>query len=171
MNFLYSTSALIIVLGTLVAVFLVRAFRHHAMQKHAKALRMLLDAVDNLEAQIHDYKNRMTQLKTLLTQLPSDMTSPELIHWDAQTQAQNALRDVLSHRLWIKQESDTAPLAEIDKAIQAVHRSHEKIAHHLQQLNEMSLQLQNAGQNLRGAYQVSSSITATPSLRKNQSKD
>jgi chromosome segregation ATPase len=149
--------------GVIVGLTLLSAWlwhRERVARRRGTALRQLLDCADQLEAQIHDYRSRMLRLKSLLTQLPSDMTGSALPGVDTEAQVQSALRDMLAHRLWIKRESLTASQTALDDAVRALQRSSDQLAQKLQQLDEVSAQLQAAGQGLRSAYQEASAALA-----------
>jgi hypothetical protein len=134
--------------------------RERTARLRAAALRQLLDGADALEAGLHDYRTRMQRLKSLLTQLPSDMTSPAMLRVDTDAQVQSALRDMLAHRLWIKRESGTATQQALDDAVRAIQRSAEQLAVRLGQLDDVSEQLQAAGRGLRSAYLEASAALA-----------
>ncbi len=134
--------------------------RERTARLRAAALRQLLDGADALEARLHDYRTRMKRLKSLLHQLPSDMTNPSMLRVDTDAQVQSALRDMLAHRLWIKRESGTATQQALDEAVRAIQRSADQLAIHLGQLDDVSEQLQAAGRGLRSAYQEASAAIA-----------
>lgn len=134
--------------------------RERSARLRAAALRQLLDGADALEARLQDYRSRMARLKGLLHQLPSDMTASAMLRVDTEAQVQNALREVLAHRLWIKRESGTATQRVLDEAVKAIERTGEQLAAHLRQLDEVSEQLQAAGAGLRSAYQEASAALA-----------
>jgi chromosome segregation ATPase len=134
--------------------------RERATRLRAAALRQLLDGADALEARLQDYRARMTRLKGLLHQLPSDMTASAMLRVDTEAQVQSALRDVLAHRLWIKRESGSASQQVLDEAVRAIERTGDQLAARLRQLDEVSEQLQAAGAGLRSAYQEASAALA-----------
>ena len=134
--------------------------RERATRLRAAALRQLLDGADALEARLQDYRARMTRLKGLLHQLPSDMTASAMLRVDTEAQVQSALRDVLAHRLWIKRESGSASQQVLDEAVRAIERTGDQLAARLRQLDEVSEQLQAAGAGLRSAYQGASAALA-----------
>ena len=135
--------------------------RERVARLRGTALRQLLDGADQLETKIHDYKTRMTRLKGLLTQLPSDMTGGTLPGLDIDAQVQIALKDMLGHRLWIKRESQTASQLALEAAVRAMQRSSEQLAQKLLQLDDVSEQLHAAGRGLRSAYQEATTALAS----------
>jgi len=140
------------VVALIVAVMWTRLGR---VRRRDLVLHELLDGADALEAQLHEYRDRMVTLKKLLAQLPSDMTAPAMamasVNPDAQVKT--ALRDILAHRLWIKREGATATIEALDNACVAIRKTREQLEQQLRQLDEVGSQLENAGRELRSAYQ------------------
>lgn len=130
--------------------------RERMINRRGRALRDLLDGADALESQLQDYRRRMLSLRQTLTQLPSDMTAPAMASIDPDRQVKTALREVLAHRLWIKQQSGSATQQALDEAVAALNRSRTQLASQLGLLDEVADQLQVAGQGLRSAYQGAS---------------
>ena len=134
--------------------------RERVVNRRGRALRDLLDGADALEEQLQDYRRRMLSLRQTLTQLPSDMTAPAMASIDPDRQVKTALREVLAHRLWIKQQSGSATQKALDEAVAALNRSRTQLASQLGLLDEAADQLQAAGQGLRSAYQGASAVLA-----------
>ena len=155
MVWLTALLAVVAVAGIVLAVRLLRSNRRDV------ALRDLLDGADALEAQLHEYKKRMTDLKRLLAQLPSDMTATAMASIDPNAQVQSALKEILAHRLWIKQEGATATQEALDRACEAIRKSRTQLAEQLEQLDEVGSELELAGKGLRSAY-VEAAQAAAP---------
>lgn len=149
MNYVYFSC----VAGFVIMVFLVLVHRQRRSLERERLIKGLLDQLDGLEAQIQDYKDRMLALKGLLTRLPPDMTATAMHSVDAEAQAQHALREVLSHRLWIQREGAQASPQDLQNAIASLERSRQGLKGHLQALEQVATQLQDAGHGLRAAYQ------------------
>jgi len=134
--------------------------------RRERSLRDLLDGVDSLERQLHDCRERMKRLQSLLGQLPSDMTRPAMGALDPDSQVKIALRDVLAHRLWIQQYGANATQGQLDDARKAIQKSSEQLTHQLSRLDDVGRELQEAGEGLRAAYQRSAPRVPTPVRRK-----
>lgn len=132
-------------------------WHHRSLRRHTDALRALLDGADELEAQLLEYRNRMTNLKQLLARLPSDMTAPAMASINPEGEVRVALQDVLAHRLWIKREGATATLEALDQAGEALKRSRVQMEQQLKLLDEVGRQLEAAGHGLREAYKEAGS--------------
>ena len=101
-------------------IAIVLYFRMRGLRRRDNALRNLLDGADALERQLHEYRDRMTHLKSLVGRLPSDMTATAMSSINPENQVRTALRDILAHRLWIKREGATATIEALDLACDAV---------------------------------------------------
>jgi len=138
--------AVVAVAGIVLAINLLRGNRRDV------ALRDLLDGADALEEQLHECRERMKKLQSLLAQLPSDMTGSAMSSLDPEGQVRTALRDVLAHRLWIKQNGSTASQAELDQAREAIRKSRDQLGEQLKKLDEVGQELAEAGATLKAAY-------------------
>lgn len=141
--------------GTLLVAIIVWVMwiRLRGVRHRDDILRELLDGADALEAQLHEYHDRMVTLKQLLAKLPSDMTAPAMASVNPDAQVKIALRDILAHRLWIKREGATATIAALDVACGAIRKTREQLEQQLKLLDEVGRQLDSAGRELRSAYQ------------------
>ena len=133
-------------------VALILYFRLRGLRQRDRLLRELLDSADALERQLHEYRDRMTNLKRLVSRLPSDMTAPAMASINPDNQVRIALRDMLAHRLWIKREGSTATLEALDLACTALVKSRDQLKQQLGLLDEVGRQLEHAGKGLREAY-------------------
>ena len=157
-----------VVVGVFVAAFMLW-WHWYTLRRRGTALRELLDGADALEAQLHEYKKRMIDLKRALSQLPSDMTAPAMASIDPNSQVQNALKEILAHRLWIRAEGATATQEALDRACAAISKSRTQLAEQLKQLDEVGRELERAGKGLRSAY-VEAAQAAAPLKKGTQRK-
>lgn len=149
-------------LAVLAAVGIVLAVRLLRSNRRDGALRDLLDGADALEEQLHECRERMKKLQALLAQLPSDMTGSAMSSLDPEGQVRTALRDVLAHRLWIKQNGSTASQHELDQARDAIRKSRDQLSEQLRKLDEVGQELAEAGATLKAAYSRSAPRVNTP---------
>jgi hypothetical protein len=113
-----------------------------------RALRRLLDRADALEQLLHTTRERMSSMRQVVQRVPSDIGAVADASLDTQDLVQQALRNLLEHRLWISQKGLTAPKAELDAATAALERAHANISDQL-------MRLENAGAELADATQAS----------------
>lgn len=123
------------------------ALRWYAGRRE-RALRRLLDRADALEQILHATRERMAAMRQVVQRVPSDIAEVAHASLDAHTLVQQALRNVLEHRMWIAQKGLTAPKAELDAASAALERAHATISDQL-------ARLENAGAELLVATQAS----------------
>ena len=143
----------LVAISTGVAVVaLILYFRLRGLRQRDRLLRELLDNADALERQLHEYRDRMTNLKRQVARLPSDMTAPAMASINPDNQVRIAMRDMLAHRLWIKREGLTATLDALGAAVTALIKSRDQLKHQLGLLDDVGRQLEHAGRGLRDAY-------------------
>jgi hypothetical protein len=130
-------------------------------QRRERTLRRLLDRADALEHLLHTTRDRMAAMRQVVQRVPSDIGAVADASIDAQNLVQQALRNVLEHRLWISQRGLTAPQTELDIACAALERAHASIS---DQLNR----LENAGAELADVTQASLELAARepPALKR-----
>jgi hypothetical protein len=120
----------------------------HYAGRRERALRRLLDRADALEQLLHTTRDRMTSMRQVVQRVPSDIAAEAHASLDAHNLVQQALRNLLEHRMWISQQGLTAPKAELDAACAALERAHATISDQLQRL-------ENAGAELADITQAS----------------
>lgn len=110
-------------------------------QGRERSLRRLLDRADALELVLHTARDRMAAMRQVVQRVPSDIAAVAHASLDSQALVQQALRNVLEHRLWIAQKGLTAPKAELDAASAALERAHATIADQLTRLENAGAEL------------------------------
>jgi hypothetical protein len=138
MNYLIASIAL--VLAGLSFYFL----RERRWRRRERALFSLLDEADRLESSLITCRERMQTLRGMLVDLPEEMTGDADEALAADDKVQAALRDLLQHRLWIKQHAIDAHQAELDTAVDALRQSHRSMERQLQHLDEITTALREA---------------------------
>jgi len=113
-------------------------------RRRQHAIRTLLDGADTLEAQLQECRERMQHLRDMLVILPEEMSARADSALAADTKVQAALKDLLAHRLWIKQHAATATLEQLDAARDALTQSAKTLAALLERLAEIAADLQRA---------------------------
>ncbi|MBN8738165.1 MAG: hypothetical protein BGP24_03155 [Lysobacterales bacterium 69-70] len=138
MNYLIASIAL--VLAGLTFYFL----RERRWHRRERALFSLLDEADRLESSLIICRERMQTLRGMLVDLPEEMTGDADEALAADDKVQAALRDLLQHRLWIKQHAIDAAQAELDTAVDALRQSRGSMERQLQHLDEITTALREA---------------------------
>ncbi|MBL8296953.1 MAG: hypothetical protein JNN30_01285 [Rhodanobacteraceae bacterium] len=138
MNYLIAPIVLVL-LG--LSFFFVRERR---WRRREQCIRTLLDEADALEASLLTCRERMQTLRGMLTDLPEEMTGDADEALAADDKVQAALRDLLQHRLWIKQHAVDAGQPELDAAIGALRQSRRSMEQQLRHLDDITAALREA---------------------------
>ena len=92
----------------------------------------------------------------------AESAGPVHVHAGAQALVQQALRNVLEHRMWISQKGLTATQAEIDAASAALERAHANISDQLTRLENAGARGVVMAENLRRVHAAGGAVaTAT----------
>lgn len=135
--FIVFAAVAILVAGAIVA-------RERRWRRRETAIRALLDGADALEAQLLDCRERMQTLRGMLQDLPEEMIVDADEALTADDKVQAALRDLLQHRLWIKQHAVDAGQPALDTAVAALRQSQRAMSAQLERLAEITRALQEA---------------------------
>jgi hypothetical protein len=119
-------------------------YRQHNWRRRMRATRLLLDGADALEAQLLDCRARMQRLRDMLIVLPEEMSADANSALTADDKVQAGLRDLLGHRLWIKQHADSASVSELDAACAAIDRTSRVMESQLARLDAITAELSRA---------------------------
>jgi hypothetical protein len=135
----------------LAAAGLLMAVIWHQWQwrRREASMRRLLDGADALEATLLACRTRMQQLKSMLEVLPEEMSAEANAALTADDKVQAALRDLLGHRLWIKQHAVEATLRELDAACLAIEQSLARMQLQLDRLDAIAAELADAQSSAR----------------------
>ncbi len=131
----------LILLGLIVLVSLVLWQYRKKAKRRSVGLFRLLDLADDMERLLNLSQKRMQAMQAVVGRVPSDIGAIASAALDSSEKIKAVKRDLLQHRLWIQQHSETASQQEIDDACTALTRSRDRIA---EQLNA----LENAGADL-----------------------
>jgi hypothetical protein len=118
--------------------------RERRWRRRETAIRALLDGADTLEQQLLTCRERMQTLRSMLQDLPEEMIVDADEALTADDKVQAALRDLLQHRLWIKQHAVDAGQTELDSAVAALRQSHRAMDEQLGRLADITRALQEA---------------------------
>lgn len=121
--------------------------REYRMRQRENAIRALLDGADALEARLQECRQRMQTLKEMLVVLPEEMSERANVALSADDKVEAALKDLLAHRLWIKQNAGTATLQQLDAARAALAQSGATLQAQLERLAAIAGDLQRAQAN------------------------
>jgi hypothetical protein len=103
-----------------------------------------MDEADALERELYECRARLREIPALVAALPPSVPLSARATLVAEPQVQAALRDLLSHRLWLKEHATTATLAELESARGALKTAKSALATQLERLAEVRTELQAA---------------------------
>ncbi|UXI69643.1 hypothetical protein [Tahibacter amnicola] len=138
MTYLFAIAIFVVPL----VVFVV--LRERRWRRREAAIRALLDGADALEEQLLTCRERMQTLRGMLVDLPEEMITDADEALTADDKVQAALRDLLQHRLWIKQHAVDASQPELDIAVAALEQSRASMGQQLDRLAEITHALREA---------------------------
>ncbi len=133
-----------ILLGLIILVSLILWYQRGKAKHRSDGLFRLLDLADDMERLLNLSQKRMQAMQTVVGRVPSDIGAVATAALDSSEKTKAAKRDLLQHRLWIQQHSETASQHEIDNACTALARSRDRIAEQLQALENAGAELVQA---------------------------
>ena len=133
-----------ILLGLIILVCLLLWYQRGKAKRRSNGLFRLLDLADDMERLLNLSQKRMQAMQTVVGRVPSDIGAVATAALDSSEKIKAVKRDLLQHRLWIQQHSETASQQEIDNACTALTRSRDRIAEQLQALENAGADLAQA---------------------------
>ena len=94
--------------------------RERRLQGKPRLLAEILDLADALERELLECRARLREIPALAATLPPAEQLSARSTIAAEPQVQDALRDLLAHRLWLKEHAQTASIAELQSARDAL---------------------------------------------------
>ena len=134
-------------IGIIVAAALLLAafqLRERKLRRRPLLLAAIMDEADALETELHECRARLREIPALVTTLPPSAQLSARATLVAEPQVQAALRDLLSHRLWLKENAATATIAELESARGALATAKAALAAQLERLAEVRGELETA---------------------------
>lgn len=138
---------MIYAIGIIVAAALLLAafqLRERKLRRRPLLLAQIMDEADALETELHECRARLREIPALVTTLPPSAQLSARATLVAEPQVQAALRDLLSHRLWLKENAATATIAELESARGALATAKAALAAQLERLAEVRGELETA---------------------------
>jgi chromosome segregation ATPase len=114
------------------------------VRRKPRLLAAIMDEADALEQELHECRTRLREIPALVASLPPSAQLSARAILVAEPQVQAALRDLLAHRLWLKEHAATASLRELESARTALSGAKASLATQLERLAEVRAQLETA---------------------------
>ncbi|MGH8215776.1 MAG: hypothetical protein ACREPZ_08795 [Rhodanobacteraceae bacterium] len=136
-------TVLAIVLPALVAVVACAAIIYVLLRqmRHQRALRILYLEADGLERDLKECRSRLARAHASMSMGPNQPAAGET---EARLAVDAALRELLAHRLWLRDEADNANQRELDAAVSAVARARDALSRQLRELDSAQRALETA---------------------------
>ncbi|MEO8003033.1 MAG: hypothetical protein ABI644_14240 [Arenimonas sp.] len=134
----------LILLGLIVVASFVLWQQRKKSKRRSDGLFRLLDLADDMERLLNLSQKRMQAMQAVVGRVPSDIGAIASAALDSSEKIKAVKRDLLQHRLWIQQHSDTSSQQEIDDACTALARSRDRIAQQLEALENAGADLVQA---------------------------
>lgn len=151
MSMAYTVTA-VLLLASAAVLFMV--WRERQSGRRGRAIHQFLDMADALEAELQRCRQRMQELQAWVAGLPGDGSREASDRLAAGESVQVALKQLLGHRLWLKDHAGTAPVQEIVEANQRLERSRDLLAQQMARLEQMREELERASEAHARAVQV-----------------
>ena len=118
--------------------------RERWLRRKPKLLAEIMDEADALERELYECRVRLREIPALVTTLPPSAQLSARATLVAEPQVQAALRDLLSHRLWLKEHASDASIRELESARNALAGANASLAAQLERLAEVRAELEAA---------------------------
>ncbi len=135
----------------LVPVALVLWWRERHWSARTRTLRAILDDADALESELQTCRARLREIPALVSGLSPSTALSAHATLTAEPQVQQALHDLLQHRLWLREHAADASLAALRSAALALAESRQRLAQQLERLAAVRGELELARTSMAGS--------------------
>ena len=127
-------TVILLVSAALLLIILLAWLRERRLRRKPLLLTEILDLADALERELLECRARLREIPALAASLsPTEQLSARATI-AAEPQVQDALRDLLAHRLWLKDHAGQASIAELTSARDALVATRASLAAQLARL-------------------------------------
>jgi hypothetical protein len=119
------------------AALLLAWLRERAFRRKPRVLAEILDLADALERELLECRARLREIPGLTARLPPAQQLSARATLAAEPQVQDALRDLLAHRLWLKDHAAGASIEELRSARDALTATRSSLTRQLARLAEV----------------------------------
>ena len=120
------------------AVLLFAAWwRERLLHRKPRVLAEILDLADSMEGELLECRARLREIPALTANLAPGAQLSARATLAAEPQVQDALRDLLAHRLWLKDHAAAASLQELRSARDALAVTRASLARQIHRLAEV----------------------------------
>jgi len=128
----------------LLLVVLFAWLRERRLHRKPRLLGEILDLADALERELLECRARLREIPALAATLPPAEQLSARSTLAAEPQVQDALRDLLAHRLWLKEHAASASLDELHSARDALAATRAALAGQLARLADVCAEFEQS---------------------------
>lgn len=128
----------------LLLVVLLAWLRELRLQRKPRLLDEILNLADALERELLECRARLREIAALAATLPPAEQFSTCTPLAAEPQVQEALRDLLAHRLWLKENTGSASLSELQSARDALAATRSTLAGQLARLADVRTEFEQS---------------------------
>lgn len=134
---------LAVVLPVLVGIIACAAIVYVLLRqmRHQRALRTLYVEADGLEHDLKECRNRLARAHASMSMGPNQPAAGEA---EASLAVEAALRELLAHRLWLRDQADGANQRELNTAVSAIGKARGALGKQLEELDSAQRALETA---------------------------
>ncbi len=124
---------LVPIIGVAIATLLaLHALRYlwcsHRRRQRERVLEQLLTQADHFEAALKDCRARLDAAHAVMTALPGVAAGSDGGRGAALAAVNAGLRDLLAHRLWLRDQASHTDLGELERTLAAMSRTQDRLA-------------------------------------------
>ncbi len=123
--------------------------RERRLQGKPRLLTEILDLADALERELLECRARLREVPALAATSPPAEQLSARSTIAAEPQVQDALRDLLAHRLWLQEHAATASIGELESARDALAATRTALAGQLARLADVRAEFEQTRTKLR----------------------
>ncbi len=116
------------ILALLVVFALRHLWRNRRQRQRERMLEQLLTQADRFEAALKDCRSRLDAAHAVMTALPGGGSAGGGDRGAALAAVNAGLRDLLAHRLWLRDRAPRADLGELERALATMGRARDRLA-------------------------------------------
>lgn len=113
-------------------------------RRRQRTLTRIMDDADAMEALLHRTRDKMGAMQSVVERMPADIAADARASLDSDARVQAGFRDLLQHRMWLQQNSDSASLAALDEAATALRKARQRLSAELERLDDAGAELDSA---------------------------
>jgi hypothetical protein len=118
-----------VAIATLLALHALRClWRNRKRRQRERVLEQLLTQADHFEAALKDCRARLDAAHAVMTALPGGTGSSDGGRGAALAAVNAGLRDLLAHRLWLRDRAPCADLGELERALATMGCAQDRLA-------------------------------------------